>query len=152
MKEPKLQFQSYIKVLKRTFANENGGIKQLTNKILKLLKRVKFNKLVVIGGFNTEDYVKNAYMNASINTIICMVINVYQKNFDLNKLYYQVAISDYNYYLALDTVLSFSFITNINIIYTIIKLAYNLKIEKKMNKSRINWEIDKNYIKLYEKF
>lgn len=127
--------ENYIKneYMKQEFKNKVKNkeidILDMIKYALRKNKNIKFKKMVLVGGFNTEDYVKNAYINASLNTIICMIINANQKNFNLDKLYYQVSISNYNYYLATDCIISFSLAHNIGIIMTFIKTF------SKLNKS-----------------
>ena len=45
-------------------------------------------------GFNLGDDIANSYLNASINTLICIAINLNQKQFNLNKLYYKTYVGD----------------------------------------------------------
>ncbi len=59
-----------------------------------------------------------------------MIINLNQENFNLKKLYYQVSISDYNYYLTLDSIISLSVVNNIDVFILILKFIKNLKKEK----------------------
>jgi len=125
--------------IKKSVAEEEFKVTNFTKKILSWCRKVRFKKLVLVLGFNTEDYVKNAYINASLNSIICMIINGNQDRFNFNNLYYQVAISDYNYYLNLDTVITFSLCRNIDVFLTIIKFIFNLKKENNNDgKNNIN--------------
>ena len=119
-------------VIKKNQQEGKISISDVTKKSLKFIKKIKFDKLVLIGGFNTEDYVKNAYLNASINTIICMIINGNQKKFNLNNLYYQVSISNYDYYLTLNSIIRFSLVHNMNMIFSI--FSFISKINKTMKK------------------
>ena len=147
-----------LEILKRSVSKEEFKLNDLTNKIIKWGKKVKFHKFILIGGFNTEDYVKNAYINASINSIICMFINANQDNFNLKKLYYQVSISNYKYYLTLDATLSFPIINNIDVFKTIIQIIYRLKKKKRekekqsINNIVINKQQENNYIKMQQKY
>lgn len=146
-----------IDVLKESISKEELKLNDLINKIFKWVKGVKFKKLILIGGFNTEDYVKNAYINASINSTICMYINANQDRFNLNKLYYQVSISDYNYYLTLDTVLSFPLLNNIDVFKTIIRIVHTFRKKKhEKNKQNNNTKktnyISNDYIKMQKKY
>jgi len=113
--------------IKNSVAEEEFKITNFTKKILSWCRKVKFKKLVLVVGFNTEDYVKNAYINSSLNSIICMIINKNQDRFNFKNLYYQVSISDYNYYLTVDTIITFSLFRNIDVFITIIKFIFNLK-------------------------
>ena len=117
-------------VIKKNQQEGKISISDVTKKSLKFIKKIKFDKLVLIGGFNTEDYVKNAYLNASINTIICMIINGNQKKFNLNNLYYQVSISNYDYYLTLNSIIKFYLVHNIDMIFSI--FCFILKAKRTM--------------------
>lgn len=128
-KVTKVTISKIYSAIKNSVAEEEFKISNFTKKIFSWCRKVRFKKLVLVAGFNTEDYVKNAYINASMNSIICMIINANQDRFDFNKLYYQVAISDYNYYLNLDTVITFSLYKNIDVFITIIRFIFNLKKE-----------------------
>ena len=146
-----------IDALKKSVTKEELKLNDFTKKLLMWGKRVKFHKFILIGGFNTEDYVKNAYINASVNSIICMFINANQDNFNLKKLYYQVSISNYKYYLTLDTVLSFPLINNVDVFRTIISIVHRLK-KKKREKEKQNNNIQQvnyqtsSYIKMNKKY
>lgn len=124
---------------KRKVKNKEIDVLDLINYALKTNKNIHFSKMVLVGGFNTEDYVKNAYINASLNTIICMIINANQKNFNLNKLYYQISISNYNYYLASDCIISFMLAHNIGSIMTFIKFYTKLNkgVKEKVRSEKI---------------
>ncbi len=146
-----------LDVLKVSVSKEELKLNELISKIFKWVKGVKFNKLILIGGFNTEDYVKNAYINASINSTICMYINANQDRFNLNKLYYQVSISDYKYYLKLYTVLSFPLINNRDVFKTILNIVHTFRKKKKYkNKQNISNNetnyINNSYINIQNKF
>lgn len=130
--------------IKNSVAEEEFKVSNFTKKIFSWFSKIKFKKLVLVFGFNTEDYVKNAYINASLNSIICMLINKNQDRFNFNNLYYQVAISDYDYYLTLDTVITFSLYKNIDVFVTIIKFIFNLKKE---NKDEVKNNIDNMSLK-----
>lgn len=128
-----------IDVLKESVLKEEIKINDLTKKLFNWGKRVNFDKFILIGGFNTEDYVKNAYINASINSIICMFINANLDRFDLKKLYYQVSISNYKYYLMFDTTLSFPIIRNSDVLKVIVNIIFKLKKkERGKDKQNIN--------------
>ena len=144
-KDNKLSTFDLIGIVKEDLSKNNIKINEAVRKIIAIVNKIKFRKLIIIGGFNTGDYVKNAYINASINTVICMIINANQKNFNFNKLYYQFSISDYSYYLAVDTIISFSIIKNIHIIFTIVKFIRYLRKSEKIEK---NSTIKKEMIKV----
>lgn len=149
----KLTLTEIINVLKESVSKEQIKLTDLTKKLYKWGKRVKFHKFVLVGGFNTQDYVKNAYINASINSIICMYINANQDNFNFKKLYYQVSISDYEYYLTLDIILSFPVINNIDVLKTIISIIHGFK-KKKHEKEQCSSNIQEsnNHFKMERKY
>lgn len=126
----KLTIVEIIDVIKESFSKEEKGINNFISEFFKWGKRLKYRKFALIGGFNTEDYVKNAYINATINSLLCMYINANQDNFNLNKLYYQVAISNYKYYLTLDTIIAFPLFHNIDVFKTIIRIVHKFKKKK----------------------
>ncbi len=128
-KTNKVTIAKIFKAIKKSAAEEEFKITNFTKKILSWCRKVRFKKLVLVVGFNTNDYVKNAYINASLNSIICMIINKNEDKFNFNKLYYQVGISDYNYYLTVDSIITFSLFRNIDVFITIIKFIFNLKKE-----------------------
>ena len=130
-KNSKVSIDKIISAIKNSVAEEEFKITNFTKKIISWCKKVNFKKFILVVGFNTEDYVKNSYINASLNSIICMIINANQKRFNFDKLYYQVGISDYSYYLTTDTVITFSLYRNIDVFITIIKFILNLKKEAK---------------------
>ncbi len=75
---------------------ENKVKKVFNNKdtIFQFLKKCYIDKFVLSLGFNLDDYIANSYVNATLNTIICMYINLNQKKFNLKKLYYQTYIGE----------------------------------------------------------
>lgn len=148
-----LSVTDIIDVLKKSISEEELKLNDLIKKLFRWVKRVKVHKLILIGGFNTENYVRNAYINASINSIICMFINANQDNFNLKKLYYQVSISNYKYYLTLDTSLSFPVINNIDVLKTIISIVHRFK-KKKYDKQEKYHSVphSSNYIKIQQKY
>ena len=75
---------------------ENKIKKVLNNKdtIFQFLKKSYIDKFVLSLGFNLDDYIANSYVNATLNTIICMYINLNQEKFNLKKLYYQTYIGE----------------------------------------------------------
>ena len=144
-KANKVTIGKIFKAIKNATAEEEFKITNFTKKILSWCRKVKFKKLVLVAGFNTNDYVKNAYINASLNSIICMIINKNEDRFNFNKLYYQVGISDYNYYLTVDSIITFSLFRNIDVFITIIKFIFNLKKE---NNKGVENDINSNsYLK-----
>lgn len=81
----------------------------IENILFNMLKDIKYKKVIFSLGFNLNEYVINSYVNASINTVICMYININQQRFNLNKLYYQVYISKSPLKIYLDCIISINF-------------------------------------------
>lgn len=89
---------------KKLFEKKKVPKKQKDNKIKKVfnnkdtifqfLKKSYIDKFVLSLGFNLDDYIANSYVNATLNTIICMYINLNQEKFNLKKLYYQTYIGE----------------------------------------------------------
>ena len=88
------------------------------NVVKRLIKKAKLDKFVLSLGFNLDDPIANSYVNASLNTILCMYINHNQEKFNLNKLYYTTYISNTNL-----LILNFECIINISLTDTIKEIA-----------------------------
>ena len=104
----------YNKKLFNENANKNKKKESKFGKNLKsretafmLLDKSYLDKFVLSLGINVEDYIANAYINASVNTLLCLYININQDKFNLKKLYYQTYVSD--------ELLKLNFETNIKI-------------------------------------
>ena len=128
-KNSNVSISKIFNAIKNSVTEEEFKITNITKKIISWCSKVNFKKLILVVGFNTEDYVKNSYINASLNSIICMIVNANQERFDFNNRCYQVGISDYSYYLVADTVITFSLYNNIDVFMTIIKFILTLKKE-----------------------
>ncbi len=102
---PKINAISLTKVLSLIIMDKEGKLKAIKKDLSKYTDKVYLKKFVVSFGFNTDDYIRNAYINASLNSIICLYINHKRKSFNFNSLYYQIHISDYRYYLYADCIL-----------------------------------------------
>lgn len=133
-KSSKVTIDKIYNAIKNSTLEEEFKVTNFTKKILSWFRKVRFKKLVLAFGFNTEDYVKNSYINATLNSIICMTINANQDRVNFNNLYYQVSISDYNYYLNLDTIITFSLFRNVDVFITIFKFIFNLKKQNNADK------------------
>lgn len=101
----------------------------LDNMLFYLFKNMVYRKFVFYFGFNTNQYILNSYINATINTILCMYINVNQEKFNFKQLYYQVYISNFPLKIYLDSII------NINFAKTIIDML-NEHINRKVLKKR----------------
>ncbi|MDD2627433.1 MAG: hypothetical protein PHR25_02715 [Clostridia bacterium] len=123
------------KKIKELILKDRESLRELLKNTNEIINRIKFEQLVFSFGFNTNDYVKNAYINGLLNSIVCMIINGNQEQFNLNKLYYQIHISEYNYYFINKSIISFIPANNIDILKYILKLIRFLK-ENKRNEVR----------------
>ena len=84
------------KELKKKNKNKSMLKKVITSNktILKLLKKSYFEQTSLSLGFNLDNPVSNTYLNASLNSIICILINSNSNNFNFKKLYYATYISE----------------------------------------------------------
>ncbi len=106
--------------------------KDLVDSVIKrLIKKAKLDKFVLSLGFNLDDPIANSYVNASLNTILCMYINCNQKKFNLNNLYYRTYISEDLLYLNFEGIINVSLTDTIKVIA---KEYFNNK--KKINKNK----------------
>lgn len=113
---------------------ENKIKKVFNNKdtIFRFLKKCYIDKFVLSLGFNLDDYIANSYVNAALNTIICMYINLNQEKFNLKKLYYQTYIGENLANLNFECIIKISLADTIKVIgKEYIRL---LKEEKSNNK------------------
>ena len=58
------------------------------------MKKSYINKFVLDLGFNLNDPISNSYVNATLNTILCLYINSNYKKFNFKRLYYQTYIAE----------------------------------------------------------
>jgi len=136
----KYKLFSEKKKSKKSKKRKGAGLK--TAKIV--LKTLKIDKLGVSLGINTYSYIINSYLNALLNTTICMYVNVHQKKFNFEKLYYQIYTSDNPFIVNLEADVSASIA---KVIYVVIKEKIDARKKdnkisdsksKKMNKSKIS--------------
>ena len=99
------------------------------NVVKRLIKKAKLDNFVLSLGFNLDNPIANSYVNASLNTILCMYINHNQEKFNLNNLYYRTYISNNNL-----LILNFEGIINISLTDTIKEIAKVYFKEKKNKK------------------
>lgn len=95
--------------------------------ILALYNSIKFQELIVSLGVNVHNPVVNSYINASLNTGLCMYINKNIKKFNFNNLYYQIYLSDLPLVLSVNTKID---IAPIKFILEYIKQKINAKNSK----------------------
>lgn len=117
--------------VKELILNDREKLHELLRITNEVIKKIKFEQLVFSFGFNTNDYVKNAYINGLLNSIVCMIINGNQEQFNLNKLYYQIHISEYNYYFVNRSIISFIPANNIDVLKQIVKVIKFLRENKR---------------------
>ena len=126
---------------KKILEKKKVGKKQKENKfkklfndketIYQLVKNSYIEKFVLSLGFNFNDYIANSYINAALNTIICMYINLNQDKFNLKKLYYQTYIGENLANLSLEGIIKISVADTIKVIS---KQYFKLLKEEKENK------------------
>lgn len=124
--------QGYIEKYVSTQKQKNMKLKEalsIENILFNMLNDIKYKKVILSLGFNINEYIINSYINASINTIICMYINVNKQRFNLNKLYYQVYISKSPLKIYLDCIIRINFVKTIKEILK--KYISKKKLEKK---------------------
>lgn len=97
--------------------------------IRELFKKANFDKFSLSLGFNFDDPISNSYINASINTILCMYINHNQQKFNLKKLYYGTYISKNLLFLNFESIIKINLVDTIKVV---VKEYFNDK--KKENK------------------
>ncbi len=91
--------------------------KDLVDRVIKrLIKKARLDKFVLSLGFNLDDPIANSYINASLNTILCMYININQKKFNLNNLYYRTYISENLLFLNFEGIINISLTDTIKVI------------------------------------
>lgn len=103
------------------------------NVVKRLIKKAKLDKFVLSLGFNLDDPIANSYVNASLNTILCMYINHNQKKFNLNNLYYRTYISENLLFLNFEGIINISLTDTIKVIA---KEYFNSKKKIKNNKNK----------------
>jgi len=134
---------------KKLFENKNQEKtrKQSENKIKKvfnnrktifqLLDKSYVEKFVLSLGFNLEDYIANSYINAALNTILCLYINYKQEQFNLKKLYYQTYIGDNLANLSFQGIIKISLADTIKVIgkeyFRLLKEEINKTTKEEIN-------------------
>lgn len=127
---------------KKIFENKKVSKKQKDNKLKKvfnnkdtifnLIKKSYIDKFVLSLGFNLEDPIANSNINAALNSIICMYINLNQEKFNMKRLYYQTYIGENLANLNFECIIKISLADTIKVI---VKQYFKfLKQEKNKNK------------------
>ncbi len=112
-------FKKLFERKKVTKKQKENKIKKVFNNkdtIFQFLKKSYIDKFVLSLGFNLDDYIANSYVNATLNTIICMYINVNQEKFNLKKLYYQTYIGENLVNLNFEGIIKISLADTIKVI------------------------------------
>lgn len=111
---------------KKLFEKKKVPKKQKDNKMKKVfnnkdtiflfLKKSYIDKFVLSLGFNLNDYIANSYLNATLNTIICIYINLNQEKFNLKNIYYQTYIGENLVNLNFECIIKISVADTIKVI------------------------------------
>ena len=117
------------KVKKKTKNSRFKKVISSKKTILKLLSKAYFEKTCLSLGFNVDDTVNNSYINACLNTIICILINSNQKNFNLKNVYYSTYVDDNLVKLNFNCIIKISLENTIKVIVK--EYIKMLKNEKK---------------------
>ena len=104
------------KVTKKQRENKIKKVFNNKDTIFQFLKKSYIDKFVLSLGFNLDDYIANSYVNATLNTIICMYINLNQEKFNLKKLYYQTYIGENLVNLNFEGIIKISLADTIKVI------------------------------------
>lgn len=143
--EIKIKLLNIVTVYKNEFfdkKNENKNRnknnlfnnKKFANRIIReLFKKAEFDKFALSLGFNLDDPIANSYINASINTILCMYINHNQQKFNFKKLYYSTYISENLLFLSFESIIK---ITLVDTIKVVVKEYFSYKKKKKQEKKK----------------
>jgi len=95
--------------------------------IRELFKKANFDKFSLSLGFNFDNPIANSYINAGINTILCMYINHNQQKFNLKKLYYGTYISENLLFLNFESIIKINLVDTIKVV---VKEYFNDKRKK----------------------
>lgn len=116
----------------KTKSKKESNIKKVfkdKNTLFKLIRHGYIDKFVLSLGFNLDDYIANSYVNATLNTIICMYINSNQNKFNLKRLYYQTYVGENLANLNFEGIIKISLADTIKVIG---KQYFKLLKEEKM--------------------
>lgn len=132
---PVFNKELFEKKKKQTKPKKESKLKKVfkdKNTLLKIIAHGYVDKFVLSLGFNLDDYIANSYVNATLNTIICMYINLNQNKFNLKRLYYQTYIGENLANLNFEGIIKISVADTIKVIGK--EYFRLLKEEKKENK------------------
>lgn len=141
----KIKILFFLQVFKKDIFEEKRkpkrqNVKPKSKKVLAkaAYNSIKFERFILSLGINTFNPILNSYINAGLNTGICMYINKESKKFNFNALYYQIYLSDIPCAVSTDISIYFS-LPKFFIEYLKVKLK-----EKKCSASKMNKEYLKN--------
>lgn len=127
---------------KNSSDNSNKEKEGIPDVVKKILKKAKIDKFVLSLGFNLDNPVANSYINASLNTILCLYINSNQEKFNLKNLYYQTYISNDLIFLNFESIIKINLIDTIKVI---LKEKIN-KTKEKINNNKIKNKEKERYV------
>ena len=133
-------FKKLFEKKKVTKKQKENKIKKVFNNkdtIFQFLRKSYIDKFVLCLGFNLDDYIANSYVNATLNTIICMYINLNQEKFNMKKLYYQTYIGENLVNLNFEGIIKISVADTIKVI---VKEYIRLLKEEKSNSNVLQFE------------
>ena len=111
--------------------------------IFELLDKSYIEKFVLSLGFNLENYIANSYVNATLNSILCLYINFNQEKFNLKKLYYQTYVGENLANLSFQGIIKISLADTIRVVG---KEYFKLLKEEKEKSTN-----DKNSVLMFKK-
>lgn len=103
----------------KTRKQSENKIKKVFNNrktIFELLNKSYIEKFVLSLGFNLDDYIANSYINAALNSILCLYINFNQEKFNMKKLYYQTYVGENLVNLNFEGIIKISLADTIRVI------------------------------------
>lgn len=112
-------FKKLFEKKKVTKKQKENKIKKVFNNkdtIFQFLRKSYIDKFILSLGFNVDNYIVNSYINATLNTIICMYINLNQEKFNLKKLYYQTYVGENLVNLNFEGIIKISLADTIKVI------------------------------------
>lgn len=95
----------------------NFFLKLYKHKIIKaMIKKMYVKEFFFSLGFNLDNCIVNVDVNAAINSLLCIIINSYSKNFNFSRLYYQTYISEQPLIFNFNSIIHFSVGNTIKVI------------------------------------
>lgn len=132
-------YKKILEAKKVTKKQKENKIKKVLNDketIYTLLNKSYIDKFILSLGFNLNDPIANSYVNATLNTIICLYINLNQDKFNMKRLYYQTYIGENLANLNFEGIIKISLADTIKVI---VKQYFRLlKREKNSDSKKYN--------------